>query len=101
MTRSAKTYTMIGLDGRTYRSNKKGTPGGHEGTKIFGRLDCPAALRTIARGGYVRHQVFFSDFVTASKAGYRPCAVCMPAEYRAWKASHAGDPLHPRESATE
>ena len=71
MAQSAKIYTLIGLDGKPYRSNRKGTAGGHKGTKIFGRLDCPAALRTIARGGYVRHRVFFADFVTASKAGYR------------------------------
>ena len=30
-----------------------GTLGGHRGTRIYGRLDCPAALRAIARGGYV------------------------------------------------
>ena len=38
-----------------------GTLGGHRATKIFGRLDCPAALRAIARGGYVSQRVFFFD----------------------------------------
>jgi methylphosphotriester-DNA--protein-cysteine methyltransferase len=42
-------------------------------------------LRAIARGGYVRHRVFFRDERTARAAGYRPCGVCMPEKYRAWK----------------
>jgi methylphosphotriester-DNA--protein-cysteine methyltransferase len=59
--------------------------GGHRGTRVYGRLDCPAALRAIARGGYVKHRVFFLDERTARAAGYRPCAICMPEKYRAWK----------------
>ncbi|HEY2100575.1 MAG TPA: hypothetical protein VGH72_29215, partial [Pseudonocardia sp.] len=51
-----------------------------------GRLDCRSALRALARGGYARHRVFFADEATAVAAGYRPCAVCLPARYRAWKA---------------
>jgi methylphosphotriester-DNA--protein-cysteine methyltransferase len=62
-----------------------GTLGGHRGTRIFGRLDCPAALRAIERGGYVRHRVFFLNRAQARAAGYRPCAVCLPREYAAWK----------------
>jgi hypothetical protein len=85
MTEPAKTFILIGPDGKPCRSDKKGTAGGHRGTKIFGRLDCPAALRAIARGGYVRHRVFFADYGTASLAGYRPCAVCLPSPYRAWR----------------
>jgi hypothetical protein len=87
MVRAEETYTLIGADGRPFPSKKKGTIGGHRGTKIFGRLDCPAALRAIARGGYVRHRVFFADTPTAQRAGYRPCAVCRPDAYRRWKAS--------------
>ncbi|MFD9702414.1 hypothetical protein [Lentzea sp. NPDC059081] len=40
----------------------------------------------IARGGYVRNRVFFADEETAVAAGCRPCSVCVPAEYAAWKA---------------
>ena len=58
--------------------------------KIYGRLDCPSALRAIARGGYVRYRVFFADELTAIAAGYRPCAVCCPDRYRAWKAARSG-----------
>ena len=65
--------------------NRWGTLGGHRGTKIFGRLDCPAALRAIARGGYVSQRVFFLDEREARAAGFRPCAVCLPQKYRAWK----------------
>jgi methylphosphotriester-DNA--protein-cysteine methyltransferase len=64
---------------------RPGTLGGHRGARIYGRLDCPAALRAIARGGYVSQRVFFLDERTARAAGYRPCAICMPREYRAWK----------------
>jgi methylphosphotriester-DNA--protein-cysteine methyltransferase len=35
----------------------------------------------------VRWRVFFADEATATAAGYRPCAVCMRDEYRAWKAA--------------
>ncbi|MEK8229052.1 hypothetical protein NKG05_28490 [Oerskovia sp. M15] len=49
------------------------------------RLDCPGAARAIARGGYVKHRVFFADEAAAIAAGYRPCAVCLREDYRVWK----------------
>jgi methylphosphotriester-DNA--protein-cysteine methyltransferase len=67
-----------------------GTLGGHRGTKIYGRLDCPSALRAIARGGYVSQRVFFLDERQARAAGFRPCAVCLPQKYRAWKSRKRG-----------
>jgi len=76
---------LTGGDGKTYDSRRPGALGGHRGTRIYGRLDCPAALRAIARGGYVRQRVFFLDERTARAAGYRPCAICMPEKYRTWK----------------
>jgi hypothetical protein len=79
-------YTLIGADGRPYASSEPGTLGGHRGTKIYGRLDCPGAARAIARGGYVRSRVFFADQATARAAGYRPCFVCLREDYKAWKA---------------
>jgi methylphosphotriester-DNA--protein-cysteine methyltransferase len=82
---SDRMYTLVGADGRPYRSPIKGTLGGHRRSKIFGRLDCPSALRAIANGGYVAHRVFFADADTAGAAGYRPCAVCLPDEHRRWK----------------
>jgi hypothetical protein len=78
MSARAKQYRLIGADGKPDASPVMGTFGGHRGTRIFGRLDCPCARRAIARGGYVRHRVFFADRSTAERAGYRPCAVCMP-----------------------
>jgi hypothetical protein len=80
-----KLYTLFGPDGRPYQSPIPGTLGGHRGSKIYGLLDCPAALRTIARGGYVKHRVFFADEAAAIAAGYRPCSACTPQKYRAWK----------------
>jgi len=55
-----------------------------------GRLDCPAALRAIARGGYVTHRVFFLTEEHARAAGYRPCGVCLPVAYASWKAQQGG-----------
>lgn len=82
-----KLYHLIGKDGKPYDSFEKGQLGGHKGLKIYGRLDCPSALRYIEKGQYVKYRVFFADEETAIAAGYRPCAVCMKEQYRAWKAA--------------
>ncbi|QLY33249.1 Ada metal-binding domain-containing protein [Nocardia huaxiensis] len=79
------TYRLLGADGLPYSSDEPGTLGGHRRSRIYGRLDCPSALRALARGHYVRHRVFFPDEPTAIAAGYRPCAVCMSSAYTAWK----------------
>ena len=78
-------WSLIGDNGKPYISDVPGTLGGHRRDKLYGRLDCRAALAAIARGGYVRHRVFFPDESTAIKAGYRPCAVCLPDQYAQWK----------------
>jgi hypothetical protein len=80
-----KIYTLLGSDRRPYASTTPGQLGGHRGSKIYGRLDCPAALRAIARGGYVKSRVFFADEEAAIAAGFRPCGTCLPEKYRAWK----------------
>jgi AraC family transcriptional regulator of adaptative response / DNA-3-methyladenine glycosylase II len=80
------TYTLIGADGRPFESAAPGLFGGHRRGRGYGRLDCPAALRAIARGGYVRQRVFFADEPTAIAAGYRPCGRCLPERYAAWRA---------------
>jgi AraC family transcriptional regulator of adaptative response / DNA-3-methyladenine glycosylase II len=64
--------------------------GGHRRGRGYGRLDCPTALRWIARGHYVRHRVFFADEPTAIAAGFRPCAHCLPERYAAWRAARDG-----------
>jgi methylphosphotriester-DNA--protein-cysteine methyltransferase len=76
-------FTLLGADRRPHRSEHPGRYGGHRRQRIYGRLDCPSALRAIAAGGYVRHRVFFADATTATAAGYRPCAVCLPTAYAA------------------
>ena len=78
-------YTLIGADRVVYQSEQPGAIGGHRAARIYGRLDCPSALRAIDRGRYARHRVFFADEATAVAAGYRPCARCLPDRYRAWK----------------
>ena len=75
----------MGPDGKFYESPHPGKLGGHRKTKIYGRLDCRAALAAIARGGYVANRVFFLNAADARAAGYRPCAVCLPREYARWK----------------
>lgn len=84
-----KTYTLLGPDAKPYTSATPGTLGGNRRSKIYGRLDCPGALRWIARGHYVKNRVFFADEDTAIAAGYRPCAVCLPDRYREWKANRS------------
>ncbi|KPC64143.1 hypothetical protein [Streptomyces chattanoogensis] len=81
------TYTLTGRDGRSYPSAMPGSLGGYRrgNLKLYGRLDCPSALRALARGHYVRHRVFFADEETAVAAGHRPCAVCLPWQYARWK----------------
>jgi len=85
-----KQYKLIGKDGKMYLSDTKGTLGGHRQLKIYGRLDCPSALKYIEKGMYVKHRVFFADEETAIAAGYRPCSVCMKEQYKAWKAKKDG-----------
>lgn len=80
-----KRYRLVGPDGSEVVSDRPGTLGGHRRSRIYGRLDCPDALRWIAKGHYVQHRVFFADEETAAAAGYRPCARCLPEAYRAWK----------------
>ena len=81
-----KEYKLIGKDRKTYISTVPGTLCGHRKLKIYGRLDCPSALRHIAKGHYVEHRVFFADEETAIAAGYRPCGICMKEAYKKWKA---------------
>ena len=82
-------YTLLDRNGNEYTRDVPGTLGGYRRRRIYGRLDCGSALGAIVSGGYIQHRVFFADEETAIAAGYRPCAKCCPAEYRAWKASKA------------
>jgi hypothetical protein len=82
---SSRQFVLLGADAQPYDSPTPGQYGGHQRGKIYGRLDCSAARRAIAAGGYVKHRVFFADEAAAAAAGYRPCAVCLPGAYRKWK----------------
>lgn len=86
---TARTWTLLGSDRLPYESPIPGALGGHGGGRLYGRLDCPAALRAIAKGGYVTQRVFFADETAAIAAGFRPCAVCLPQEYAAWREESA------------
>lgn len=78
-----KLYQLLGADGTKYLSEAPGTLGGNSKDKIYGRLDCPAALSTIRRfpGSYEACRVFFADEKTALAAGYRPCGRCLRVQY--------------------
>jgi methylphosphotriester-DNA--protein-cysteine methyltransferase len=93
----AKRYRLIGPDRRIFESAEPGTLGGTR-AGLYGRLDCPSALRALARPGatYARRRVFFADAASAVAAGFRPCAVCLPEDYRAWKAGAVRRVTHPR-----
>lgn len=78
-------YKLLDCNGKIYLSETPGQFGGHKKLKIYGKLDCPSALRHIANGNYVQHRVFFADEETAIAAGYRPCGVCMKDKYKKWK----------------
>lgn len=56
--------------------------GGNKPGKIFGLLSCKSGKR-MKRS----NRVFFQNAAVAIKAGYRPCAHCMPHEYQLWKKS--------------
>jgi methylphosphotriester-DNA--protein-cysteine methyltransferase len=82
----ARVYRLMQADGSIAECDVPGLFGGNRRLKIYGRLDCPSAVRALPRG-YARHRVFFADEATAIAAGYRPCGVCMRAEYRRWKSA--------------
>ncbi|CAN5546539.1 Ada metal-binding domain-containing protein [soil metagenome] len=84
---TAHPYRLVGADGHVHDSDQPGTFGGHRSGKLYGRLDCRSALRSIAEGGYTKDRVFFADEATAIAAGYRPCAVCLRDEYDSWRAA--------------
>lgn len=81
-------YKLLDADGKVFLSQTPGTLGGNSRQKIYGRLDCPAALSTIQRfpGCYEKSRVFFPDERTALAAGYRPCGRCLRQQYRAYMA---------------
>ncbi len=78
-------YFLTNANNHQYLSDIPGQFGGHHKLKIYGRLDCKSALRAIEKGQYVKNRVFFIDENTAIRAGFRPCAKCMPEEYKVWK----------------
>jgi hypothetical protein len=47
---SVKLYTLTGANDQPYSSPIPGTVGRHRRHRVYGRLDCPAALLAIARG---------------------------------------------------
>lgn len=91
--KSRQTYTLKDRKGQSYESPVKGTFGGHDEKKIYGRMGCPNAQRWLEKGYYKEHRVFFLDEPTAAAAGYRPCYYCMRERFAAWKqARDAGRP---------
>ena len=86
---SPRMYKLLGADRKEYLSSTKGTFGGYKRRKIYGRLNCPNALRWLAKNHYAKQRVFFKDEPTAIAAGYSPCGICMKREHAEWKAKQA------------
>jgi methylphosphotriester-DNA--protein-cysteine methyltransferase len=86
-----RTYVLTSATGDPFESEKPGTVAASRRTRIYGRLDCPAALKKLQRGGYSSHRVFFADQQTALAAGYRPCGTCLKADYDAWIANRQSE----------
>lgn len=59
------------------------TLGGNGPGRIYGRLDCRAGKRMKSV-----NRVFFRDEVEAVAQGFRPCGLCLPNEYKAWRECH-------------
>lgn len=78
-------YKLRDKNNKEYISKIPGMFGGHKKLKIYGKLDCPSALRFISEGKYVNNRIFFESEEVARDAGYRPCARCMKKEYKIWK----------------
>lgn len=78
-------YKLLSGDRNVYVSEQPGTLGGYRPGRIYGRLDCPSALKFLAQGKYAKHRVFFADEVAAIAAGFRPCAKCLPDQYLRWR----------------
>ncbi len=85
-----RTYVLTTATGDPVESKTPGQVAASRRTRIYGRLDCPAALKKLRRGGYSSHRVFFADQETALAAGYRPCPTCLQADYESWRADRQG-----------
>ena len=94
-----KCYHLTGPDGKIYDSYEKGVLGGYnngyngdyyseKNRNVYGRLDCPCALRALAapsHASYEAHRVFFKSEDDAIAAGFHPCHCCLPEKYAMWK----------------
>ena len=80
-----KNYKLRDKNNKEYLSKIPGTIGGHKKLKIYGKLDCPSALKYIEKRQYINNRVFFENIDTAIEAGFRPCGKCMKKEYLEWK----------------
>ena len=89
-----KKFKLTIPDGQEYLSDTPGTLGGNKKLKIYGKLDCPSAKRWIDKGKYISNRVFFENEEVAINSGYRPCAVCMPNEYKKWKSKQKRINIH-------
>ena len=87
---SKRQFWLRSPDGSKYQSVIPGAIGGHEQLKIYGLLTCWSANKFIARGGYVKHRVFFASKPMAIASGFRPCGHCLRDEYKTW--SGGGEP---------
>jgi methylphosphotriester-DNA--protein-cysteine methyltransferase len=54
--------------------------GGNLKLKIYGSLSCVSGKRMLRK-----NRVFFQNEEEAIELGYRPCAHCLPEQFKKWK----------------
>lgn len=82
---ASKLYKLTNSDGKLAYSWTPGIIGGNSRSKIWGNLDCSAALA--AGETYAAVRVFFASIDDATLSGFRPCGTCRPHDYAEWKAT--------------
>jgi hypothetical protein len=83
---------LVGPVGSAVLSPTPGAHGAHRRLRIYGRFDCPSALRWSTCGHYARHRMFFAG--TGRAAGYRSGAVCLPDNYTRSETTRRGRADH-------
>lgn len=74
-------FKLSSLDLRKLIEGGKVKLGGNKKLKIYGSLHCISGKRMKKE-----NRVFFSNENEAIQIGFRPCAKCIPDQYKKWKA---------------
>ena len=88
MAQSTRTYTLVGRRREALsQRGRRGRSVGIEAPRSSVVSTAPPPFGPSRAVAMSATACFFADQATAKKAGYRPCAVCLPDAYRNWKAT--------------